>query len=321
MTRREFQGGSRLQVLAGRLPKAAPRRKSVVTIGVFDGVHVGHKRILDEVILLAHGLGALGIVVTFDPHPVSVLHPVETPQMLTTLSEKLGLIAGAGLRKTLVLKFTPGLSRRRADWFVRRVLLNKLNMTRLVVGYDFRFGRGREGDARYLETLGEDLGFGVDIVPPVRFGGHPVSSTRIRTALSRGDAGSAAKMLGRPYSICGMVVRGEGRGRLLSYPTANLEVEDGKMIPREGIYAVMVARGRRVEPGVLYIGRKPTYRGEATSIEVHVLGRVGSLYGKALEVRFIERLRGDRAFGSDAALRRAIGRDIRRASRLLRINA
>ena len=272
--------------------------------------------------LLARGLGARGIVVTFDPHPVSVLHPAETPQMLTTLSEKLSLIARAGLRETLVLKFTPGLSRQRADWFVRRVLLNKLNMARLVVGYDFRFGRGREGDARYLETLGEDLGFGVDIVPPVRFGGHPVSSTRVRTALLRGDAGSAAKMLGRPYSICGKVVRGEGRGRQLSYPTANLEVEDGgKMIPREGIYAVRVALGRRVVPGVLYIGNKPTYGGDRTSIEVHVLDRVGRLYGKALEVRLIERLRGDRAFRSDAALRGAIGRDIAGARRILRISA
>lgn len=310
--------------------KAGSTRKSVVTIGVFDGVHVGHRRILDEVCLLARGLKARGIVVTFEPHPVSVLHPAETPQMLTTLSEKLDLIAGVGLGETLVLRFTPRLAGRGAEWFVRRVLLNKLNMARLVVGYDFKFGRDREGDARYLEALGEHLGFGVDIVPPVLFAGHPISSTRIRTALTRGDAGSAARMLGMPYSIVGKVVGGERRGRLLSYPTANLRVlERGKMIPREGIYAVKVlgsarprsSPGSRPRPGVLYIGRRPTYGGKRISIEVYILGKVGDLYGKTLKLLLIRRLRGDRAFPDDDALKRAIAKDVEKAKKVLRIIA
>lgn len=280
-------------------------------MGVFDGVHVGHRRILDELTLLAGGLGARSVVVTFEPHPVAVLKPGEKPLMLTTLREKLDLVRSAGCDEAVVLEFNPNLARREAEWFVEKVLLAKLNMVRLVIGYDFRFGRRRRGDAAYLEALGERLGFGVDIVPPVLSGGRPVSSTRIRRALSGGEVGSAGAMLGRPYCLSGKVVRGEGRGRRLTYPTANLAVAGtGKILPPGGVYAVKVRAKGRVHKGVLYIGTRPTYRGCAVSVEAHLIDWEGALYGRMMEACFVKRLRGERAFRNEASLRRAISRDV-----------
>jgi len=290
----------------------------VVTIGAFDGIHIGHRKILGEVVLLAHGLRVRGAVVTFDPHPMSVIQPGESPCLLTTTGEKAGLIRELGLDELAVMRFSPKLAERTAEWFVKNVLLARLNMRRLVIGYDFRFGRGREGDASYLRSLGEKYGFGVDIVPPVRYLRHPVSSTRVRTALVRGDVKSAARMLGRPYSLAGLVSRGEGRGRKLTYPTANLEIEEArKVLPSRGIYAVRVGLGSRLAPGALYIGTKPTFGGRTESVEVHILGRKGNLYGRRLEVSFVQRLRDDAEFRDEAALKKAIARDIARARKIL----
>jgi len=292
----------------------------VVTIGVFDGIHLGHRRILEEVVLLARGIGAKAVAVTFDPHPASVFRPHEAPMMLTTLRERLALVARAGIDEAVVLRFTAGLARQQAEGFTRRMLVGRLKMARLVIGYDFRFGRGREGDARYLETLGEAMGFGVDIVPPVKWAGHPISSTRVRTALARGDVKAAAKMLGRCYGLAGTVVRGEGRGRSLTYPTANLAVADpGKMVPASGIYATRVRVGEKTYGGALYIGTKPTYGGKAAAVEVYLIGARANLYGRKLEVSFVDRLRSEREFGNDEALKRAIASDVSRARRLLKI--
>jgi riboflavin kinase/FMN adenylyltransferase len=295
-------------------------RGSVVTIGAFDGIHIGHARILDEVSMLAQGLKARSAVVTFDPHPMSVLQPEETPCLLTTLKEKVGLIRKKGMDYIVLMGFSPKLARQSAEWFVRNILLKRLGMRRLVIGYDFRFGRDREGDASYLESLGETSGFGVDIVPPVNYMSHPVSSTRVRTALIRGDVVSAASMLGREYSLSGKVVRGEGRGTTLDYPTANLEVDENhKLLPANGVYAVMVRFGRRQWPGALYIGTRPTFGGGAKSIEVHIMNLKRPLYGRRLGVRFARRLRGDRRFGDERKLAEAIRRDVAKAMSILPI--
>ena len=294
------------------------RKKSVVTIGSFDGIHLGHQKILKEVVLLARGLSATGVVVTFDPHPMAVLHPKEAPCLLTTASEKVSLMRETGVGKAIIIPFTRKLAGRSAEWFVSDLLIRRLNMRRLVIGYDFRFGVGREGDAPYLERLGERLGFGVDIVPPVNYLNHPVSSTRVRTALVRGDVVSAARMLGRPYRLSGKVVRGEGRGRMLEFPTANLEVGDpAKILPANGVYAVKVDIGNERAPGALYIGTKPTFGGKARSIEVHIMDVKRSLYGRRVGVAFVKRIRGDAAFPSPEALRDAIRRDVSKATRLL----
>ncbi len=292
----------------------------MVTIGAFDGIHIGHRRILDEVVMLARGLGVPGIVVTFDPHPISVLQPVEAPFLLTSPEEKASLIEGAGINELVFLGFSPKLAGQSAEWFVENVLLKKLNMRRLVIGYDFRFGRNREGDASYLESLGEAAGFGVDIVPPVSYMNHPVSSTRVRTALVRGDVRSAARMLGRMYGLCGVVVRGEGRGVALSYPTANLKLKNPqKAVPANGVYAVKVCIGKQEAPGALYIGTKPTFTDEGRTIEVHIFGIEGSLYGRRIEVLFAQRLRGEKRFRDEAHLRSAIAKDIARARGILAI--
>jgi riboflavin kinase/FMN adenylyltransferase len=306
--------------LIGKLPPTGQRVRSVVTIGAFDGIHIGHGRILDEVVMLAGGLGVRSVVVTFDPHPISVLQPGEVPCLLTTVDEKVGLVEDRGIDDLVLLKFSPKLARRSAEWFVRNVLLKRLNMRRLVIGYDFRFGRDREGDASYLETLGEAAGFGVDIVPPVNYLSHPVSSTRVRTALVRGDIRSASRMLGRSYSLAGHVVKGEGRGVTLGYPTANLELDDAKkMVPANGVYAVTARFGRREVPAVLYIGTKPTFGGRERTVEVHVLGRKSALYGRHIEMTLHRRLRGDRHFKTVDSLKKAIENDIRRARRILSI--
>jgi riboflavin kinase/FMN adenylyltransferase len=294
------------------------RKESVVTIGSFDGIHLGHRKILKEVVLLARGLSVAGVVVTFDPHPMAILHPKEAPCLLTTTSEKVSLMRDIGVGRAVIVRFTPKLAGRSAEWFVSDLLIERLNMRRLVIGYDFRFGVGREGDAPYLERLGERLGFGVDIVPPVNYLNHPVSSTRVRTALVRGDVVSAASMLGRPYRFAGRVVRGEGRGRMLDFPTANLEIGDSaKLLPADGVYAVRVDVGRKQAPGALYIGTKPTFGGKVRSVEVHIMDVKGALYGRKVGVAFVQRLRDDAAFPGPEALREAIEKDVAKATRLL----
>jgi riboflavin kinase/FMN adenylyltransferase len=251
-------------------------------------------------------------VVTFEPHPISVIRPDEAPCLLTSPEEKADLIGGAGVDDLLIMDFTPRLASRSADWFVEEILLGRLCMRRLVIGYDFRFGRSREGDAVYLENVGERLGFGVDIVPPVLFLGHPVSSTRVRSAVARGEVDVAALMLGRPYCLGGRVVRGEGRGQTLDFPTANLEVDDPrKMLPPDGVYAVVAAYGAGRGVGALYIGSKPTYGGGARGVEVHIIDKAEPPeYGSALGVEFVQRVRGEMTFESDEALRAQICEDV-----------
>jgi riboflavin kinase/FMN adenylyltransferase len=270
--------------------------------------------------MLARGLGVRGVVVTFDPHPIAVLQPEEAPCLLTLLDEKRGLIEETGIDDLVLMKFSPKLASRSAEWFVKNLLLKKLNMRRLVIGYDFRFGRDRQGDALYLESLGEAEGFGVDTVPPVNFQDHPVSSTRVRTALVRGDVESAARMLGRLYTISGAVVKGEGRGAGLSYPTANIDLGDlTKILPAKGVYAVTARMGLKQRPAVLYIGTKPTFGGRSTTVEVHIPGIRGNQYGRLVEVAFVERLRDEIRFENDADLTRAIAEDISKAKGLLAI--
>jgi riboflavin kinase/FMN adenylyltransferase len=300
------------------LTRLRGHRESVITVGSFDGVHLGHRRILREVVMLAQGLSVAGVVVTFDPHPMAVLHPEEAPCLLTTAQERVELMRGTGVSEAVVVKFTTRFGGRQAEWFVKSILLERLSMRRLVIGYDFRFGVSREGDAPYLERLGERLGFGVDIVPPVTYLDHPVSSTRVRTALVRGDVESAAGMLGRPYRFVGRVVKGEGRGRMLDFPTANLSmVEPGKTLPANGVYAVKVASARHELAGALYIGSRPTFRGKGRSIEVHLIGFRGSLYGRRMQVAFLKRIRGDQVFADPTALHKAIAKDVGRVKRLL----
>jgi riboflavin kinase/FMN adenylyltransferase len=293
-----------------------------VTIGAFDGIHSGHVKILKDVVILARGTGAKSTVVTFDPHPAMVIAPDESPLLITGPDEKAALIEEIGVDRLVVMEFNPELASMSADWFVEEVLIGKLCMMRLVIGYDFHFGKSRLGDAAYLERAGERMGFGVDIVPPVRFLGHPVSSTRIRTALVRGEVEAARDMLGRPYRICGKVVPGEGRGRGLEYPTANLEPDEPrKIVPADGVYAGVVEYAGGRAAGALYIGKRPTYGGRTRGIEVYVVDASAAPgYGSGLCVDIIGRVRQDRTFETSEALKGQIARDVDKVREIIGIN-
>lgn len=283
---------------------------AVVTVGTFDGVHLGHREVLDEIVRRASSMGRRSVLVTFHPHPLRIIRPEAAPPLLTTLAEKKLLLAESGLDYAVFLPFTRELQQYSARTFVEKILLGRLGMEELVLGYDHGFGRGREGDVETLRVLGAELGFAVDVVGPVGDGGDAVSSTRIRQALQAGEVIEAAAGLGRPYSLEGIVVQGSRRGRDLGFPTANLDLRDPeKLLPREGIYAVHGwVDGRRV-PGLLHLGPRPTFPGDAATVEVHLLDWSGDLYGQRLRVDLCARIRDVLPFESAEALIAEMRRD------------
>ncbi|NIR38862.1 MAG: riboflavin biosynthesis protein RibF, partial [Actinobacteria bacterium] len=272
---------------------------AAITVGTFDGLHRGHWAVFDSVCEEAAAKGLVSVLVTFDPHPLAIVRPEAAPRLLTTPDEKKETLTLSGLDYAVFLKFTRSLSRYLPEEFVRDVLLARFGLRELVVGYDHGFGRDRSGGPDTLRRLGERLGFGVHVVPPVHMDGQPISSTRIREALAEGDVEMARRGLGRPYSLEGVVVHGEGRGRTLGFATANLAVGQGdKLLPREGIYAVRAAARSHLGPGLLHLGPRPTFRGSPPSIELHLLDFEGDLYGEPMRVEFLARLRDVRPFGS-----------------------
>ena len=310
---------SPLRVIDCALPSDIPRdRGTVVTVGTFDGVHLGHWEVLEEICRRALATGRRSVLLTFDPHPLRIVRPEQAPPLLTTTAEKKEILAESGLDYAVFLAFTPELSRYEPRRFVTEVLVDRLGVEELVIGHDHGFGRGRSGDADTLKQLGEELGFAADVVPPVMVGGEPVSSSAIRAALAGGDPGAAARALGRPYSLRGRVVRGEGRGRQLGFPTANLAVASSdKLIPATGIYAVRgVARAGTFD-GALHLGPRPTFPGSPPSIEVYLLDFEGDLYGEEVRVDFIQHLRAVRPFDGVAALIAQMAEDVEAARRAL----
>jgi riboflavin kinase/FMN adenylyltransferase len=285
-------------------PAGLPRdRGTVVTVGTFDGVHLGHWSVLQEIARRAAATGRRSALVTFDPHPLRIIRPEHAPPLLTTPLEKKEILAESGLQYAVFLPFTQELSRYEPRRFVEEVLVGRLRVEELVIGYDHGFGRGRSGDSDTLVRIGAELGFGVDVVPPVSVGGAPVSSSRIRTALQQHDMREATICLGRPYSVRGIVVRGEGRGRGLGFPTANLHVGDGdKLIPPQGIYAVRAVLRTGAHLGALHLGPRPTFQGSPPTIELHVLDFDRDIYGAEVRVDFVQYLREIRPFSTLAAL-------------------
>ncbi|MHB1167946.1 MAG: riboflavin kinase, partial [Longimicrobiales bacterium] len=213
------------------------RSGAVLTVGTFDGVHRGHWELLQRVVRRARELERPSILVTFDPHPLRIVRPDAAPPLLTTPFEKMEILAESGLTYAAFLRFDRALAAYEPEQFIERILVERFGLSHLVIGYDHGFGRGRKGDVSTLRAAGERLGFGVEVVEPVQTGSEPISSTRIRRAVAAGDMRAAAAGLGRAYSIRGTVVRGDGRGRHLGFPTANIEVNDpAKLLPAEGIY-------------------------------------------------------------------------------------
>jgi riboflavin kinase/FMN adenylyltransferase len=287
------------------LPSGIPRddRGTVVTVGTFDGVHRGHWAVLQEIRLRAKETGRRSVLVTFHPHPLKIVRPDQAPPLLTTPAEKKEILAETGLDYAVFLSFNHILAAYSPQRFVEEILIGRLGVQELVIGYDHGFGKGRSGDVLTLRDIGRDLRFTVDVVSPIRAGEEPVSSTRIRKALLEGDVEEARRGLGRPYCIQGMVVRGEGRGKSLGFPTANLWVPgDGKLIPPPGVYAVRAGMKRGVFGGALHIGPRPTFRGSPPTIELHLMDFDGDLYGDQIRVEFIQFLREVHPFSSASAL-------------------
>ncbi len=305
------------------LPAGLPRdgRKTVVTIGTFDGVHRGHWEVLSEIRRRAEAVDGRSVLVTFHPHPLRIVRPELAPPMLTTPIEKKEILAESGLDYAVFLTFTPMLAAYTARRFVEEILVDRVNVGELVVGYDHHFGRGREGNVEVLKELGEELGFEVDVVGPVGSQGEAISSTKIREALLVGDVETAREGLGRPYSIRGLVVRGEQRGRTLGFPTANLEVrgsgEGGKLVPAPGIYAARGTVRSRTYDGALHIGPRPTFSGSPPTIELHLLGFVDDIYGEEVRVDFVKYLREVLPFESSQALVEQMKEDVERAREAL----
>jgi riboflavin kinase/FMN adenylyltransferase len=298
------------------LPKGLPEdgRGTVITVGTFDGVHRGHWAVLQEIRRRAMESGRRSLLVTFHPHPLQIVRPDHAPLLLTTPVEKKEILAETGLDYAVFLSFNDLLASYSPRRFVEEILLGRLGVQELVIGYDHGFGKGRSGDVETLEQIGEELGFLVDVVSPIRTGEEPVSSTRIRGALLEGDVESARLGLGRPYSIRGLVVRGEGRGRQLGFPTANLFVPlNGKLIPPPGVYAVRGCLKRGVFDGAIHIGPRPTFTGSRPTIELHLLDFEGDIYGEELRVEFIRHLREVRPFASASALVEQLRYDVEAA--------
>ncbi|MDH5590296.1 MAG: bifunctional riboflavin kinase/FAD synthetase [Gemmatimonadota bacterium] len=276
---------------------------TVVTVGTFDGVHRGHWEVLQEIRRRASERGRRSVLVTFDPHPLRIVRPEVAPLLLTLPMEKKEILAESGLDYAVFLSFTRTLSRYEPRRFVEEVLVKRLRVEELVIGYDHGFGKDRSGDASTLRAIGAELGFDVDVVPPVETLGEPISSSRIRAAVGEGRMEEARYCLGRPYSIRGVVVKGDGRGRGLGFPTANLHVGDGdKLIPPPGIYAVWGVLRSGMVAGALHLGPRPTFRGSPPTIELHLMDFDGDLYGEEIRVDFVRYLREVRPFDSIQAL-------------------
>ena len=291
------------------LVRAAPPGDTFLTVGVFDGVHVGHQHLLRCLVNEARRHGALAGVVTFRNHPRTVLMPEGGPPYITSLAQREALLHAEGVDTVVTIPFTKELSLLDAREFVR-LLLAHLRMKGLVVGPDFALGHNREGTVSALRALGRELGFQVVVVGVLLQDGAPIRSTAIRQALSAGEVVGASRMLGRPFSLDGVVVAGNGRGKTLGFPTANLQVDPGRILPADGIYAAWaVADGVRY-PSATSIGVRPTFGAGARSVEAYLMDYQGDLYGKRLELQLVSRLRDELAFPSAEALVEQMHRDV-----------
>lgn len=289
--------------------------ETVVTVGTFDGVHRGHQAVLDALVRDAAASRLTPLVVSFEPHPLEVLKPAAAPRLLSPAEERIEALAATGVCHVAMLPFTPTLALYTAEDFVDLVLRPRYRMRRLLIGYDHGFGRGRSGDVDTLKRLGASRGFAVDVVPPVMDrSGKPISSSGIRRAVSAGDLDTAAESLGRRYAVSGRVASGAKRGRLLGYPTLNIESpSERKLVPPNGVYAVIVDARRGRFGGMMNLGPRPTFGDQAVSIEVHLFDVDDAFYGERVRVEFVARLRDTMRFPSPDVLVAQLARDERDA--------
>jgi riboflavin kinase / FMN adenylyltransferase len=292
----------------------------VLTIGNFDGQHLGHRALLRDVVRQAGVAGGVPMVLTFDPHPVKVLAPHVDLRFLTMPDEKLAYFRDAGIAEVLFLDFTAAFAALTPDQFMQQVLRDGIGVKDLFVGEHFAFGKGRAGRTSDLVRFSREAGFQVHPVQPVRVDGEVVSSTRIRQRIQSGDVQGASRYLGRHYSLSGVVVPGEQRGHKLGWPTANLKLPPDRVIPADGVYATKTVWETRTFESVSYIGTRPTFGAGERLLEVSLLDTQENLYGRTIRVEFVERVRGDQAFQSAEELSACIERDVQQARQALKVD-
>jgi len=290
-------------------------RPTVLTLGVFDGLHLGHQLIMKTVVERARATNAVPTVITFEPHPRAVLHPESAPPLLQTLDQKIEAMGVLGIEQTIVIHFDQAFSQIRAEDFLRDVVVDRLQAKEVFLGRGFFFGHNREGNIDLLRRVSEQLGFVADEVPEVRLHGKRIGSTRIRELLLAGHVNLARRMLGRPYGVEGPVVRGAARGAHLGFPTANIQPRN-RVIPCAGVYVTATSIEGQWHRSVTNIGLRPTF-GDLTepSVETHVMNWSGNLYADVLRVRFLHRLRDEKKFASIDELKSQIARDVEGAHR------
>jgi riboflavin kinase/FMN adenylyltransferase len=294
-------------------PRPAHWRQPVLALGNFDGVHRGHRKILERVRRVAGERAATSVVMTFDPHPPRVVRPDKAPPLLMTTPQKLEAIADAGVQGAAIVRFTTELSHWDPETFVRNVLVDWLHVGEVWVGANFLFGHDRSGNFSMLRVLGTRYGFKAEKIDPVRYKDFVVSSTRVRRLVSEGRVDEAGALLGHQYFVDGTIMRGDQRGRTLGFPTANL-CSENELLPPHGVYATTARIGSLVYPSVTNVGTRPTVdQSGPTVIETHIFNLDRDLYGQPMRIGFVQRLRDERAFESLEALRAQIDADCQRA--------
>ena len=288
-----------------------PVKNAVVTIGTFDGVHIGHRKIISGIKEIADSIGGETVILTFFPHPRMILHPEdESLKLITTITEKAQLMEDLGVDHLIITPFSRDFSNQTAESYIRDVLVNKIGTKKIVIGYDHRFGKDRQGGFEDLQRLGPVYGFDVVEIPEQDINEVAISSTRIRNALLNGEIDLANSFLGYPFFITGTVIRGDQIGRQLGYPTANIVVEEKyKLIPTDGIFAVTVTVAGERYKGMAYIGSRPTVNGLTRNIEVNIFDFDQEIYNQAIRMEFHHYVRGDVKFASLDELKVQLARD------------
>jgi len=314
-----------MRIVRGLQPSPPDLPPSVVALGAFDGIHLAHQKILDLATARAHALGVSAVACTFDPHPLQVLRPGQAPEPIATLAERLELIAERGIDVTVVIPFTLELSQVEPEAFVEDVLVGTLRAREIVVGFNHTFGRGARGDARLLQSLAPRLGFRAHVIPPLEVGGTPVSSSAVREALRVGDVALARRLLGRPWTVRGVVVRGAGRGRRFGFPTANVR-PDRPLLLATGVYAGYAQIGLEQTGGqsgvgglksVVNVGYRPTFGEDQYWVEAYLIDFSGDLYDRPISLALAERIREERKFPDVDALVKQVRADVETAGGLL----
>jgi riboflavin kinase/FMN adenylyltransferase len=295
-----------------------PSADSYVTVGNFDGVHLGHQMLFSEVVTNAYNNKGTSVVVTFDPHPLQVLRPEIGIKLISTYEQKVELISYAGIDVLVVIPFTREFATTSAESFVDDILISTIGVKELVVGYDYAFGKGRQGNIEFLKEQGEQKGFPVSVVEPFYVDDMLASSTKVRELVNEGRMMDVKKLLGRSYQIRGMVQEGKKRGGpVVGFPTANLHISEEDLCPRHGVYVTQVVYDGKCYGGVLNIGYNPTFGGNQLSVETHIFDFNQEIYGKKIKINLLKFLRGEQKFSGPAELADQIKEDIRQAKKIL----